>query len=465
MKHTQVIILESDNQVGDAIEAICEPLFENIDRSTDEAQAVDKLAQKHYGIAIVDISLQDNFGFKLYDYILKAHKMTLVILRCRQPEVMEAIAATRAGCFAFFQQTSMSIQLPALLNAAANIDEHRSGNSWRNLMIHRSAIIDTHLDHIGHCAQSELPVAITGPSGSGKRLTAELIHLASPRANEAFAVFDCRKKAPEQITKELFGYVSSTYAGNSEDKVGIFKRAEGGSVLLHHIDTLDMSVQLELLSVLRARQFRAVGSDRTNLINVRLLASSDRNLESEMMTGGFSESLYYHLQAMQVNVPELAEHAEDIPLLAKYRNSRAAKALNKVAKPLSSGAIQLLTETAWPGNIRQLFDFIDKLVEEYNGQGSIPASEIEDRLLDTPRSIPTFQQARAEFEREYLIQILLVTEGNITQAARIADRNRTDFYKLLKRNNLEPSHFKNRPPVIKRGGKRGPLPRPRLKAV
>jgi len=465
MKHTQLLIIESDQQAADAVEAICTPLVSNVDRASNEGQAINMLAAKHYGIAIVDISLRDDVGFKLYDYILKAHKTTYVLLRCRQPEVMEAIAATRAGCFAFFQLPSMHKQLPALLTAAANIDERRAGNSWRNLMLNRSAIMDALLDQIGHCAQSDLPVAITGLSGSGKRLTAELIHLASPRATEPFAVLDCRAKTTEQFLKELFGEVASTYSGGQDHEIGVFKRAQGGSVMLHHIDTLSLEAQEKLLSVLRAHQYRPIGSDRTSLINVRLMASSDRNLESEMMTGGFSEPLYYHLQAMQINVPELSEHAEDIPLLAKYRANRAAKKLGIAPKPLSSGAIQLLTEAAWPGNVRQLFDFIDNLVSDYQGQGSIPASEVEVRLADKPRAMPTFQEARAEFERDYLIQVLLVTEGNITQAARMADRNRTDFYKLLRRNNLEPSHFKNRPPVIKRGGKRGPLPRPKLKSA
>ncbi len=126
MQQTDIILIDSESTAIDAISEICGPLVAGIDSAMDEASAIEQLARKHYGIAIVDVSICDSSGFKLYDYILKAHKSTRVLLRCRQTEVMEAISATRNGCFAFFQLTSMQVQLPHLVQAAAQIDQRRA---------------------------------------------------------------------------------------------------------------------------------------------------------------------------------------------------------------------------------------------------------------------------------------------------------------------------------------------------
>jgi two-component system response regulator GlrR len=463
MQQTDIILIDTESEAIAAIREICEPLVASVDSAKDEANAIEQLARKHYGIAIVDISICDSSGFKLYDYILKAHKSTRVLLRCRQTDVMEAISATRNGCFAFFQLPSMQVQLPHLVQAAAQIDQRRAVNTWRNLMTHRSALIDTLLDQIGHCAGSDMPVHITGPAGSGKRLSAELIHLASDRAKSNFAVLDCRAKVPEQIIHDLFGYEAGAFPEAKTTEIGILKRTEGGSLLLHHVDTLPHSVQTQIIQLLETGLYRPLGALYNETLKTRIIATADRDLESEMMSGNLTEDLYYQLQAMQIKVPELAEHAEDIPLLIKQRAKQAAKLHDYASGSFSSGAMQLLTEASWPGNVKQLFDFIDECVAAYSEGGAIPAEFVESRLGDAPRAVPTFQEARAAFEREYLIQVLLISEGNVTQAARLADRNRTDFYKLLKRNNLDPSNFKHRPAVVKRSGQRGPLPRPRLK--
>lgn len=463
MQQTDILIIDSESQAIDAITEVCTPLVSSVAVASDESSAVEQLAKKHFGIAIVDLSICDSSGFKLYDYILKAHKSTRVLLRCRQSEVMEAIAATRNGCFAFFQLSSLQVQLPHLVQAAAQIDQRRAVSTWRNLMTHRSAVIDRLLDQIGHCAGSDMPVHITGPAGSGKRLSAELIHLASDRAKANFAVLDCRAKVPEQIIHELFGYEAGTFPDAKTTQVGLLKRTEGGSLLLHHIDTLPHSVQARIITLLDTGLYRPLGALYNETLKSRIIATADRDLESEMLSGNLTEELYYQLQVMQISVPELAEHAEDIPLLIKQRAKRAAKRHQHASGNFSSGAMQLLTEVSWPGNIRQLFDFIDECVAAYTESSAITAEFVEARLGDAPRAVPTFQEARAAFEREYLIQVLLISEGNVTQAARLADRNRTDFYKLLKRNNLEPSNFKHRPAIVKRSGQRGPLPRPRLK--
>ena len=463
MHDTNLLIIDSDPQAGAAVKETCEQYLASVDLVSSEDAAIERLSSQHYGIAIVDITLCDSSGFKLYDYLLRAHQSTRVILRCSKPQVMEAIAATRNDCFAFFQLSSMREQLPHLVKAAAAIDARRAVNTWRNLMLHRSALIDRLLDQIDHCANAEIPVHITGPAGSGKRLSAELIHLASESAKGRFAVLDCRGKAPQEIAHELLGYTRGAFPEATTDEPGLLKRTEGGSLLLHHIDTLPSTMQIQIVELLEKRLYRPLGALHNETLHTRIITSSDRDLESEMHTGNLIESLYYQLQPMQISVPELAEHAEDIPLLVKQHAKQAAKRLNKPSATFSSGAMQLLTEASWPGNVKQLFDFIDETLDAYHESGSIPAAVVEARLGNRDRAVPTFQEARAAFEREYLIQVLLISEGNVTQAARLADRNRTDFYKLLKRNNLDPANFKHRPPAVKRNGKRGPLPRPRLK--
>ena len=203
------------------------------------------------------------------------------------------------------------------------------------------------------------------------------------------------------------------------------------------------ALQVKLLRVLQERQIRPVGSTETIPVDVRVISATHRNLEQAMLENQFREDLFYRLNVVNLHLPPLAERPEDIPPLARHFVEQAASRHNPKVKSISSSALQLLAQSAWPGNVRQLENVIEK-VTALSNTPIISDAAINRALTNQEEIIPNFNEARAEFESRYLIKVLQITEGNVSQAAQIAGRNRTDFYKLLKKHNLEAAQYKTK---------------------
>jgi two-component system response regulator GlrR len=291
-------------------------------------------------------------------------------------------------------------------------------------------------------AGTDARVLITGESGTGKELLARAIHNASPRRAKPFVAINCSAMAENLLESELFGHIKGSFTGAVRDHAGLFQAADAGTLLLDEIGDMPMRLQVKLLRVLQENNIRPIGSTDAIPVNVRVVSATHRDLQQLMMSGQFREDLYYRLNVVHIEMPPLNRRREDIPLLVSHFLAQISNE-SGVRKIYAPEAVELLATADWPGNIRQLSNVVRQNVA-LSQTPIIPVELVQQSLGGTQSKLPSFDEARDEFTRSYLSQILQITGGNVSQAARLAKRNRTDFYKLLSRHQLTPEDFKGR---------------------
>jgi two-component system response regulator GlrR len=347
------------------------------------------------------------------------------------------------GAFGFLTKPVEKQELLAQVQKALKISGFaETGEDWRAEFITRSALMEEKLAQAHMVAGTEARVLITGESGTGKELMARAIHKASPRRHKPFVAINCSAIAENLLESELFGHAKGSFAGAVSDHRGLFQTAEGGSLLLDEVGDMPMRLQVKLLRVLQENLIRPVGSSDTLPTNVRVMSATHRDLQQQMASGQFREDLYYRLNVVHIEMPPLSRRREDIPLLVAHFLAEIAKETG-IRKIYAPEAVELLATSDWPGNIRQLQNVVRQNCAL--AQTPIIPVELVQQSLGAPQAkLPSFDEARDEFTRSYLSQILQITAGNVSQAARLAKRNRTDFYKLLGRHQLVPDDFKDR---------------------
>jgi len=290
-------------------------------------------------------------------------------------------------------------------------------------------------------ANSDVSVFISGESGTGKELLARAVHQASPRASGPFLAVNCSAIPEPLLESELFGHSKGSFTGATSNHQGLFQAAHGGTLFLDEIGDMPLSLQAKLLRVLQEHQVRPVGSTESIPVDTRIVSATHRNLEQAMTAGEFREDLYYRLNVVSLHIPPLRDRREDIPLLARHFLSQIANRTAKPVKAFAPEAMELLISASWPGNIRQLCNVVEQTVVLAT-TSIIPPMLVEKALREKPGEVVSFAEARSHFERDYLAQLLQITSGNVADAARMAKRNRTEFYRLLQRHQLEPALFK-----------------------
>ena len=392
-------------------------------------------------LLLTDLRMEGMDGMALFQQVQRNHPQLPVIIITAHGSIPEAVTATQQGVFGFLTKPIDRDQLMETLDAAL-ASTSRSEGKWRNNIISRSAVMEQLLQEAEQIAGSDVSVLITGASGSGKELLANAIHQASPRKNKQFIAINCGALPEQLLESELFGHTKGAFTGAVSKHEGLFQAANGGTLFLDEIGDMPAPLQVKLLRVLQERQIRPVGSTETISVDVRVISATHRDLEQAMQENQFREDLFYRLNVVNLHLPPLKDRPEDIPPLARYFVEQAAKRHNPRVKSISSAALQVLAQVSWPGNVRQLENIIEK-VTALSTTPVISDSAIDRALANQEQVIPNFNDARADFEKRYLSKVLYITEGNVTQAAVIAGRNRTDFYKLLKKHNLEAASYKN----------------------
>jgi len=322
--------------------------------------------------------------------------------------------------------------------SAAEVDD-----GWASEIITRNQKLKEILAQAKMVAATDARVLITGQSGTGKELLARAIHNASPRKDKPFVAINCSAMAEDLLESELFGHVKGAFTGATRDHEGLFQAAEGGVLLLDEIGDMPMRLQVKLLRVLQENQVRPVGSTEAIQVDVRVISATHRDLQEMMRAGEFREDLYYRLNVVNIELPMLDERREDIPLLVSHFLQQIAKEADQERKVYAPEAVELLVTAEWPGNIRQLYNIVRQNVA-LSRSPVISGELVQSSLGEHAGKLMSFSDARDEFTRNYLSQILQITTGNVSQAARLAKRNRTDFYKLLARHDLNPDSFKTR---------------------
>ncbi|MDR5900782.1 MULTISPECIES: two-component system response regulator GlrR [Halomonas] len=407
-------------------------------------EALRSLEVNRPDLVITDLRMDEMDGLMLFREVQRAAPGLPVILLTAHGSIPDAVAATREGVFSFLTKPVDRDELFAAIEDA--LTQVPGGltdgdEAWRAEIITHSPEMERLLEQARMVAASDVSVLVSGPSGSGKELMARAIHRASPRAEKPFVAINCGALPEQLLESELFGHAKGAFTGAISEHRGLFQAADGGTLFLDEIGDMPLPLQVKLLRALQERHVRPLGSTVQVPVDVRIISATHRDLDRAMGEGEFREDLYYRLNVVNLRLPSLKERPEDVPLLAKHLVVQAAERHKPFVKGFSPEALKLLAASAWPGNVRQLVNVVEQCVA-LTGTAIIPEALVAQALAAEESVLPTFNDARAAFERRYLIKVLKLTAGNVTQAARIAGRNRTDFYKLLGRHDLEPATFK-----------------------
>ncbi len=413
------------------------------------AEALSKLDHELPHIMITDLRMPGMDGMQLFEAVHRRYPLLPVLMLTANGTIPDAVHAMQRGVFGYItkpfegadlmRDVDRAIEVSSALGA--DMPGGESGETWREAIVTRSPRMEKLLGEARLMAKSDASVLIHGESGTGKELMARALHASSSRAQEPLVAVNCGAIPENLVESELFGHVKGAFTGAVRDSVGMFTSAHRGTIFLDEIADLPLAMQVKLLRVLQEREVRPVGAAKPHKVDVRVISASNRKLEDEVAAGRFREDLFYRLNVVGLTLPPLAERREDIALLANHFMRSLAQRYAKPITAFAPGALEQLSTAAWPGNVRQLQNVVEKCVVLSTGS-LIAAALVQSALSSQGLEMLPLDDARKEFERDYLTQLLKITKGNVAQAAKLARRNRTDFYALLARHQIESGSFK-----------------------
>ena len=395
-------------------------------------------------LVITDLRMDKMDGIGLLKELQTRSPGLRVVIITAHGTIPDAVVATQSGAFGFLtkpidkDELMITVEKALKVSGSADIED-----GWASEIITRNQGMKEVLQQAKMVAATDARVLITGESGTGKELLAQAIHRASPRHNHPFTAINCSAMAENLLESELFGHEKGAFTGATRTHKGLFQAAEGGTLMLDEVGDMPMRLQVKLLRVLQEHQVRPVGSTEAQQVDVRVISATHRDLQTLLREGKFREDLYYRLNVVNIKIPTLDDRREDIPLLVANFLQLIAREAEQERKVYAPEAVEMLVTAEWPGNIRQLYNVVRQNVA-LSRSPVISAELVQQSLGEHGGKLASFTDARDEFTRNYLSQILQITMGNVSQAARLAKRNRTDFYKLLARHELNPDQFKSR---------------------
>ena len=418
-----------------------------VSTATSAEAALTQLDIERPQLVLSDVRLPGRDGLALFDDIRARHPSLPVILLTAHGTIPDAVEATERGVFTYltkpFDGKALldKIAQALALSAPAPVTQRGAADAWQADIISRSNRMAETLAEARMVAKSDASVMLRGESGTGKELLAQALHRASARAAHPFVAVNCGAIPEALLESELFGHVKGAFTDAVANHKGLFQAAEGGTLLLDEIGDMPLALQVKLLRVLQERVVRPLGSSQSIPIDVRIISATHRDLDSAMAEGQFRTDLYYRLNVVTLTLPPLSERREDIALLANHFLIKLAGKYSKRLSGFAPEALKALTAAAWPGNVRQLYNVVEQVCALATTP-LIPLALIQRALRSPSVEVLTLAEARQRFEREYLVGLLKLTDGNVADAARLADRNRTEFYRLMQKHGLTPGHFK-----------------------
>ena len=395
-------------------------------------------AAEPFGVVLTDLLMPDGNGMDLLGLVKQRTSQTEVIVMTAHGGIETAIEAMRGGAYDFVTKPFATTELRALVQKALEKRAIVAENERLRAQLLRERsreLLGTSepmrriLEIVHRVANARATVLITGESGTGKERIARALHDASDRRAGPFLVVNCGAIPEALMESELFGHERGAYTGAVSSRLGIFREAEGGTVLLDEIGDLPLSLQVKLLRVLQEKKVRGVGSSAEVPVDVRVLAATNRNVEDEVRSGRFRQDLYYRLNVIRVEVPSLRERREDIRLLAEHFLARFAGEMKKDVRALAPDAIRALESYAFPGNVRELENVVERAVALATGHtlglGDLPAevagvaAGTTPALVGLPEEGCNLDDVLGEVERRLLLQALDRAGGVRTQAAKL----------------------------------------------
>jgi two-component system, NtrC family, response regulator GlrR len=429
----KILVVDDDAALRELMSARLSRAGYAVDTADCGRLALDACVRSRPNLVISDLRMPDMDGLSLLKELKSRWPLLQVIIVTGHGTIAEAVEATQHGAFGFLVKPLGKEELLQQVQRAVDASTFNPNpDAWRANIVSRSRLMIERMELANRAAGSDVPVILSGENGTGKELFARAIHAAGARRDKPFISLSCRAADEHLMLAELFG---------DESAAGALRRAHEGTLLLSEIGELPALVQVTLAKFLRKTPDLPGRNAGTARPNVRLICTTSRDLKPLMESGGFLADLYSELNILPIEIPELGRRREDIPLLVSHFLEQATEPGGQ-KKIYSPEAIELLATNDWPGNVRQLFDLVKQHVA-MAGCKVMTREFVRKSLGKDAATVPTYSEARDQFSREYLTANLQRTAGNISQSARLAKRNRTDFYKLLARYRLSPDDFKD----------------------
>jgi DNA-binding NtrC family response regulator len=426
--------------------------------------ALSILEQEAFDLVISDIRMPGMDGFELLGHIKTNYTDLTVVMLTAFGNIESAVKAIKKGAYDFipkpFEQSELIFKIQKALERSLLLKENKrllkGENPHPSQLIGKSEPMQRVFNQINLVASSDVTVLITGESGTGKDLTARSIHNLSPRKDKAFIPVNCPTIPENILESELFGYKKGAFTNASQDRDGLFQEADNGTIFLDEIGDIGSSIQTKLLRVLQEKEIKPLGSTKVKKVDVRIIASTNRDLQQKIADHEFREDFFYRLNVLPIELPPLRNRITDIPNLSEYLVAKNCKKLKKKPKTISQEVMDLLMKQPWPGNVRELENILVQGIL-YSRKNMIDLSDIHRKKVnkETKRfaefdsnriaTLP-YKEAKEKllhkFNHDYIGAKLSMSNGNITQAARQCHMDRQALQQIMKRFDIDPDLFR-----------------------
>jgi len=453
MEQERILVVDDDEGLLHLLRMRLSALGFSVTPCTGGRDALMAARQETFDIAITDLRLRAEDGLALTEELMQIQPGLPVIILTAHGSIPNAVEAMQRGAFGYLTKPFDDKELKATLDKALiQLRMTREIQRLKSLVkelyglenvIARSPAMQRLFQQVAQIADSDATILLTGETGTGKEVLARVLHANSRRSKGPFVALNCAAISETLFESELFGHIRGAFTNAVVAKRGLFQSANGGTLFLDEIAEMSLPMQVKLLRAVQEREVREVGADYATKVDVRIITATNKDLAESVKAGTFRHDLYYRVSVVPLAIPPLRERKDDIPLLAQHFLKQSAKRSNKDVRGFTPAAMHRLMVYPWPGNVRELENAVEKAVVMSRQDMVLP------ELLPTAGvasdiGLKPLTEAKEEFERSYLRNVLQMTGGNISRAAQFAGRYRADFYKMLKKYGLHPSMLKER---------------------
>jgi two-component system response regulator GlrR len=451
MNSEKILVVDDDSNLLEVIKMGLESENYKVVATVEEEHALEAVREQTFDLSIIDLQLTNLNGISLMEDVHQISPDVPVIILTAYGSIESAVEAMKKGAYSYltkpFDHHKLLFQVEKALENRRLTSEIKRLKGLLNEqydfanIVAKSEKMKRVLVQVSLVAKTESTVYIHGESGTGKELIAKALHLGSSRKEKPFIAINCAALPETLLESELFGYEKGSFTGALQSKKGLFMQANGGTLFLDEIASMSGALQAKMLRGLQEQQFYPVGGKEPVEVDVRFFVATNKDLQKEVKEGHFREDLFYRIHVIPINLPTLRERKEDIPPLVEQFIKRFSEKMGKEVKNVTPGAMQKLMLYDWPGNIRELENTIEFAMAMTQQDVITEELILPSRGLSSEKLKP-LSEAKADFERGYISNILELTKGNISRAAELAGRYRADFYNILKKHKIKPEDFK-----------------------
>jgi len=441
-----ILIIDDEVEICKSIQMILEYKDYSVSYSTDSSSGISKLKTNAFDAALLDIKMPGLNGFEILKELQSNNIKTNIIMISAFSSLENAITATKLGAFDFLEKPIDRDKLLISVRNAVKQTKLQIENSdlksvifSDNIIIGESRQIKDILSVIDRVAKSDAGILITGENGTGKGLVAHQIHNESNRCENNFVEVNCAAIPNELIESELFGHIKGAFTGALNNRSGKFQQADKGTLFLDEIGDMSLNAQAKVLKAIETGKIERVGSEKEIIVDTRIIAATNKDIQQEIKNGNFREDLFHRLKIIPINIPPLRERKNDIPLLIEHFNKIISEKMNVPPKLFNSDAIDLLKKCAWSGNIRELRNFIERVIimlphNEITAadlKAFVPIESLSGTgFLDVSNS---FQEFKEKAEKAFIKKQLIANNWNISKTAEILEIQRSHLYNKIKK--------------------------------